>query len=430
VATVDGREGRQYDEIDWIHVSMSRDGRRVAYSAKRSGKQIVVIDGKEVTGPDGADSPCVSPDGRHAAYCAKDGAVERAVVDGKKGPPYETIHSLAYSSDSRRLGYVGKRDGKAHAVIDAVESPAYDDVKTLVFSPDGTRAAYVAERAGKSLVVVDGVEGPEYDTVTSLLLMSTVNMMTTDSTLGLLDKYRFASALMFSPDGTRLAYMAQRGAKWMVVTDGVEGPPFDEVKAPVFSDDSRHLAYAAQRDGQWRVVADGQEGSAYSQTGLPVFSAGARHLAYSALDRGQPVLVMDGKGKGTYDGLADRPVFSANGERIACVGLRGSPGLSTSRDSAQYVEVDGVKVEGEDEPSYAQISTESIVFSKDSRHVAYAAKTPRPFGGKWVVVLDGVPGPECDCLGQTRATFLPDGTLQYLAVRDRTMVRVRLVPAR
>jgi hypothetical protein len=52
---------------------------------------------------------------------------------------------------------------------------------------------------------------------------------------------------IFSPDSTRLVYKAFKGARWMVVVDGVEGKPYENMSTPFFSYDSKHLVYFAQR---------------------------------------------------------------------------------------------------------------------------------------------------------------------------------------
>ena len=47
--------------------------------------------------------------------------------------------------------------------------------------------------------------------------------------------------------------MRQRGGKWLVVVDGVEGKKYDAVVAgsSVFSPDSKRVAYGAERGGKW-----------------------------------------------------------------------------------------------------------------------------------------------------------------------------------
>ncbi len=54
-------------------------------------------------------------------------------------------------------------------------------------------------------------------------------------------------------------------AKQVVVVDGRESKAYHGIKAGMlaFSPDSRHLAYGAQGDKGWVVVLDGQEGKPY-----------------------------------------------------------------------------------------------------------------------------------------------------------------------
>jgi len=77
--------------------------------------------------------------------------------------------------------------------------------------------------------------------------------------------------LAVSPDSKRVAYDAQRGQKWLVVVDGVEGKEYDGIGALLFSRGSKRVAYAAKRGQKWLVVVDGFEGKEYG-----VFLRGSR----------------------------------------------------------------------------------------------------------------------------------------------------------
>jgi hypothetical protein len=57
-------------------------------------------------------------------------------------------------------------------------------------------------------------------------------------------------------DGCHLAYAAERGAKRIVVADGVEGPEYDDIGKIIFAPNGR-LAYSALLGAEWRVVSDG-----------------------------------------------------------------------------------------------------------------------------------------------------------------------------
>ena len=54
-------------------------------------------------------------------------------------------------------------------VVNGVEGKRYDGIGGMLFSPDSKRLAYVAIRGTKSLVVIDGMENKEYDAVDLLV---------------------------------------------------------------------------------------------------------------------------------------------------------------------------------------------------------------------------------------------------------------------
>src|SRR5436309_192004 len=66
--------------------------------------------------------------------------------------------------------------------------------------------------------------------------------------------------VVVSPDGSRLAYVSNRGAKACIMVDGLKDTEYDSVSTAVFSSDGKRVAYAARRAGKWLVVLDGQEG--------------------------------------------------------------------------------------------------------------------------------------------------------------------------
>src|SRR5207245_2627301 len=136
-------------------------------------------------------------------------------------------------------------------VVDGVEGKEYDAVAgpSLIFSPDSTRVAYMAGPRRKVSVVVDAEEGKPHESLV---------------------------ALLFSPDSKRLAYVALRGyrlvghlgggldvgegGKYHLVLDGVPGREYDFIGTVTFSPDSRHVACVAGRGGKRFVVVDGMEG--------------------------------------------------------------------------------------------------------------------------------------------------------------------------
>ena len=46
-------------------------------------------------------------------------------------------------------------------IVDGQPGAEYDGIEIPVFSPDGKRVAYAAQKGDKSLVVIDSLPGPE-----------------------------------------------------------------------------------------------------------------------------------------------------------------------------------------------------------------------------------------------------------------------------
>ena len=115
-----------------------------------------------------------SPDGKHNAYFASTTEGRVLVVDGAVKAKVEgnLDHMLEFSPDSQRLLYgVMKTDKSCYIVVDDQKGPVYDSIGVGpppgvaplpvcgLFSPDSKRVAYLAKKDGRYLIVIDGVEG-------------------------------------------------------------------------------------------------------------------------------------------------------------------------------------------------------------------------------------------------------------------------------
>ncbi len=181
------------------------------------------------------------------------------------------------SPDGAHFAIWGGERKKTHVILDGKPGPVFAEVSIPVFSPDGTRLAYVAEAEKEGSFIV--ADGQKGQKYDCIALGS-------DSRRPDWPK------CLFSPDGKHLAYAAARGVKWMAVLDGKEGREYDSVDSLVFSEDGNHLAYRAGARGEWNrwehfIVRDGKEGQRYEQrlrgitVGDPVFNADGTHLAYT-----------------------------------------------------------------------------------------------------------------------------------------------------
>ncbi|MFQ5811520.1 MAG: hypothetical protein ACE5JM_18025 [Armatimonadota bacterium] len=104
------------------------------------------------------------------------------------------------------------------------------DRQSVVITPDRMHAAYVTEREDKWRVVFDGAEGREYDRID-------------------------AANLLLSPEGGRIAYLAERGGR-PVIVDGPEEREHERLAtySLCMSADGRHVAYAAARGARGTLV--------------------------------------------------------------------------------------------------------------------------------------------------------------------------------
>jgi hypothetical protein len=119
-----------------------------------------------------------------------------------------------------------------YLVLDGVEGKHYEAqhfgtgiTEAPVFSRDGSKVAYsIATKERQYFMIKDGKEEGPYRSIAS-------------------------GSLTFSPDGKRLAYVAQMGRKYFLVLDGVpskEGYLGTSYFAPpVFSNDGKDVVFAA-----------------------------------------------------------------------------------------------------------------------------------------------------------------------------------------
>ena len=291
-AVINGRESKAYERVGGIRVSP--DGARALFTAQEGGKMFVVVDGAEGKRYDAVDSfdARFSPDGRHFAYTATREAGDAyktfVVVGGAEGREYDSLEHFIYTPEGRLL-YLGYRRGehKTYLVRDGevvnaydgvpglsgfqsspggrhtffrVERPGaetlfidgdayvYDEIKNVEFGPGGGRYVFKARKGNGWVMVVDGVESEAYEP---------------DGDRPGKVGWSGRDEIAFSRDGSRLAYVARRGGKDFVVSDGAAGKFYDDVRNLAFTPDGRHVAYTARRGGKSLVVFGGAEGREY-----------------------------------------------------------------------------------------------------------------------------------------------------------------------
>jgi hypothetical protein len=307
VAVVDRVEGPEYDDI-YNNIVLSSDGERFTYLAKKGDQMVAVIDGREEGSYEGfSGDPIISSGGQHVLYTISKDNINYVVVDGKIQEHMGS--SPVVSPDGSRWAYgrsatfVGD---PCYIVLDGevIDLGKDNSVRQMVFSSDGKRFVYDLVPGdgayGNHVVTVDGVRGKEYP-------------------------FPGVGNIVFSPDGSRVAYWAKaQGEGFMMVLDGEENEIYDKVQDPIFSPNGKHLAYVAEDDGKKFMVLDGKEGARYYDVWNPVFSSNGR-LGYAARINNSPNMqsvVVDGKeGRaylkdGTEQGILSGPAFSPDGKHV------------------------------------------------------------------------------------------------------------------
>jgi roadblock/LC7 domain-containing protein len=177
-------------------------------------------------------------------------------------------------------------------------------------------------------------------------------------------------------DGHIIAFCPTEDGRLTFLWDGVAGAPFDGLfdlrdKSPaVFSsDDGAHIAYAGMRGEDSFVGRDGREDppfAGFSRSVPPTFGGGGRHLAYGAQTAGGDYrLVVDGEPVGSQPLAPTAAVFSADGEHLAYMEMRGE-----GRDTECRIVLDGRPGDWFAGTRNAQ---GAMQFSPDGRHFAYYA---------------------------------------------------------
>lgn len=268
---------------------------------------------------------------------------------------FRTGFTLGISPDQRQFHYVSKRSGKEILVTARGESHAYDRISKVLYNPQGTRYAFVANEGGRDLAILDGAAGRVYDQIDP-------------------------RDLRFSPDGQHFAFRATRGAQQFIELDGREMGPSQQVLGLAFSSD-QNLLYAsmAREAGLWVVTCGGHQSAAYEHVngskGI-TFSPDGTTWTYQATLNGQRFNFVEGAQSGSYAGpdLRTPAQFSSGGERIMF------PGISADGRGIEARIVDLRHPE-----TQTGIEGDRVFFSPDLLHRA-AAKRTAP--GEYTVTVD------------------------------------------
>jgi hypothetical protein len=233
------------------------------------------------------------------------------------------VSSFLLNADKSRVAAISMRDGRPAVLTFAFERPEQfkrgsmqDDVYRLTFGPDGSAFAYVSWRSGSSFIVLNDKEAslppggmvappairPDGQAVGALVAADGAVRLRQFFVQGGQSEatYDEGEGLVYDGDGRSLAFAARKGASWLLVVNGREGPPFDRVVTPVFSPDGKRVVYRARKDGKRFVVVADTRGKtirqhpAYEQVFPVLFTADGKSVAYGVKDGPQLAWKVEG----------------------------------------------------------------------------------------------------------------------------------------
>lgn len=237
-------KGPIYDQL--VSVAVAPNG-RILYHAEKAGKHYLVEGAKEEE-IEGLGSVNLSKDGAHVAYTVRKGGRAFVVIDGKKGTEYDEVHTPSFNPGSAVPTYVAIRGKKQVAVVGDREAGEFEHITAVDVSPDGRTIAVAAAeggrlvpwfaiqvyKGGRHFVLINGLKGPDFDEIEYPRMSRT----------------------------GRVAYAARKGKAWSMVVDGTKGPDFDGVSGfgIAFSPEGSRVAYVANIGGTWDTQLRFQNG--------------------------------------------------------------------------------------------------------------------------------------------------------------------------
>jgi|GEM_PF-2039961 len=268
VVTTDGSEGQKYPAIHGNPLFTQNRAELYYIAEKEGGDRFLVRDGEELKPTMGSGYKfTVTPDSAYYAYVAQSDMVRSMVINGQIGPDFSSIWDPAtFSVDGQRHIYSAKKGEEAFLVVDGlIVSHGFGALKSVVgesFSPDGSRWAAGFELSDEEYVVV--VDGKEVGRGQGS-----------------------PARIVFSPDGTRVAWLEKQKNSSRAYLDGKAGPEVRDIfdgEPPQFSPDGQHLVYFTRdKDKKMHIVVFGGEDRVHDI--IPpraVFVDGA--LEYLAID--------------------------------------------------------------------------------------------------------------------------------------------------
>ncbi|MBV8879618.1 MAG: PD40 domain-containing protein [Planctomycetaceae bacterium] len=319
-------------------------------------------------------------DGRQVAYRAIANGKMYVCVNSTKGPDYPVISDGLKWSNSGKLAYRVVNGTSSFAVVGGQPGASFQSVGMPVFSPDGNKFAYECNRGGTN------------KSDSTAWAMNVNGQKQAD--------WASCGQAFWSGDSATVGYYVRIGkpgtpnrpfhTEDALVLGGKMLGEFEHVSNPFFAPKGSRWAYRTNTPPTWTMMVDGKAQETATDMGDAIWSPDGQHVAYRCGSRGKVVMVIDGKKTQEYPDVGD-PVWSPNGKICAFI-------AKADANAGEYI------VYG-DQKTDVFSRCYPPVFSADSAHMAYAARSEN---GKYMVILDEKRGPaEFEAVGSIQIS--PDG---------------------
>lgn len=332
-----------------------------------SEKLIAKVDMKKMVDP----SFSISQNLRRIAYRIKSGSKQRVVIDGREQLLYDSVSSVIFNPDGNSFAYYGRSGSKWFIIRNGKEVVrTSSQITSILFHPRAGSILYIIIERNKSYLVANGVKSQPYD-------------------------YISENSLAFAPDRNKIAFLAQKGTRQMIVYAGKEGTGFNEVGFPILSAAGNRMGYWARRGENWYVVIDGKESGPYNAVHELVFSNDGKHSAYHAVKGGKHIAVRDGKESEKYI-MVHSLTFNPSGKNLA-YGIESS--IKNKEGFNHYAVINGKML-----PCYETVVEGTLTWSHDGTKLAYEAE----WHDEFFAIVGGKEGKRYGDVIQVTMTYSPD----------------------
>ncbi len=349
-----GKPGKPYLHIS--HLTISNDGKRIAYVARVSERaQKMIVDGKAGFEFGNNDNHWFTPDSKHHLSTVSEGDNRYLVIDNKDNRTFTIEQGVVISSDSSAIAFSSKSpDGNSKQFIisdiQLKNKSVFDSCGDFILpNEDTSRLAVSCSQGGKSSIkLIDllsrsVISDSKYNgTITYMRFSPYNNSLSYTCVVNEKEKHivyngkeeRIPAGEEFMSDPLVFSEPESVG---VIVGDvykvrlyrafqkrNKNGKWYGYISDLVSSRDGRSHAYIATNinDEQMHIVVNAHDGPKFDKIVSPLFSPDGRYLVYRARQAGKRfVVVSDLKGKimrrhQDYDMLF-QPVFTADGTSLA-----------------------------------------------------------------------------------------------------------------